>query len=218
MSDTDTIRLYKFYSAQWGVDSLKKTRLKISTLDDLNDPFEFNGFSFKNKKDRLAWLKTRKQLWQNKGLISFSDRWSNPVIWSHYAENHKGICLGFDVSKNFAFKVLYPPTREHIPSISEIVDTNDSEVLKKMSLTKYAHWEYENEWRVFIKLGQPDNDLFFEGYSDKMQLREIIIGAESDLSSQQLRRHCSNSVEVHTARLAFKAFRIVPQKLKRLQK
>jgi hypothetical protein len=33
-------RVYKFTSAQYGISNLQNKRLKLSTIDDLNDPFD----------------------------------------------------------------------------------------------------------------------------------------------------------------------------------
>ena len=38
---TSPMRLYKRHSSQYGVEALEKLRLKITTLKDINDPFEF---------------------------------------------------------------------------------------------------------------------------------------------------------------------------------
>ena len=34
-------RVYKFMCSQYGVSSLEEKRLKVSTIQDLNDPFDF---------------------------------------------------------------------------------------------------------------------------------------------------------------------------------
>jgi len=34
------MRVYKFMTAEFGMKSLREKRLKISLLDDLNDPFD----------------------------------------------------------------------------------------------------------------------------------------------------------------------------------
>jgi len=36
-------RVYKFYAREWGLEALERRRLKVSTLHDLNDPFEFQN-------------------------------------------------------------------------------------------------------------------------------------------------------------------------------
>ena len=33
-------RVYKFLSAQHGINNLRDRRLKLATIDDLNDPFD----------------------------------------------------------------------------------------------------------------------------------------------------------------------------------
>jgi hypothetical protein len=34
------IRVYHFVGAEYGLDDIRRRRLKIATIDDLNDPFE----------------------------------------------------------------------------------------------------------------------------------------------------------------------------------
>ncbi|MDW9570209.1 DUF2971 domain-containing protein [Sinorhizobium meliloti] len=31
------------------------------------------------------------------GIVCLSDNWQHPMMWSHYADRHRGICLAFDV-------------------------------------------------------------------------------------------------------------------------
>jgi hypothetical protein len=45
------------------------------------------------------------------GLLCFAGDWSEPVMWSHYAEKHTGICLGFDVSRSAVQQVSYQDDR-----------------------------------------------------------------------------------------------------------
>jgi hypothetical protein len=44
------MRLYKFYSSKWAREAIKKRRLKLTTVDDINDPFEFMAAMSKDKK------------------------------------------------------------------------------------------------------------------------------------------------------------------------
>ena len=59
----------------------------------------------------------REQLWKIQadlnakiGLLSFSSTPREPTLWSHYAESHKGIALGFDIASNLLVldEVKYP--------------------------------------------------------------------------------------------------------------
>ena len=112
---TDTVRAYKFYNARWGLDALFRQRLKLSTSDDINDPFEFLATG-PNKASRAEAKRVRNELFSETGLISFSANWSEPVLWSHYADNHRGLVLGFDLPKETCFPVCYTDKRIQIPS------------------------------------------------------------------------------------------------------
>jgi Protein of unknown function (DUF2971) len=73
----------------------------------------------------------------------------NILMWSHYAENHTGICLEFSC-QNFvfsgAFKVQYA---ENYPII-DITDSADERVLVGL-ISKSSAWSYENEYRLIAQ-------------------------------------------------------------------
>jgi hypothetical protein len=37
----ETVRLYHYLDACWALDDIKRRRLKLASLVDLNDPYEF---------------------------------------------------------------------------------------------------------------------------------------------------------------------------------
>jgi hypothetical protein len=46
------MKVYKFLDAHYGLKSLSEKRLKISTLKDLNDPFELLPYELSNPMHR----------------------------------------------------------------------------------------------------------------------------------------------------------------------
>ena len=92
------MRVYHFTNAPYGLDNLQRKRLKIATIEQLNDPFEVLGVALQDAAIRDRYKKLKQGLADYMGLLCFSANWSNPVQWSHYADHHRGICLGFDVS------------------------------------------------------------------------------------------------------------------------
>ena len=72
-------------------------RVKLSKISELNDPFELRPYDLTDPRIRQAFLTTRDEIGAERGLACFSSAWSNPVIWAHYSDNHKGLCLGFEV-------------------------------------------------------------------------------------------------------------------------
>lgn len=218
-----TRRVYKFYSKKWGIDALKKQRLKISTLDDLNDPFEFAAVSYADERLRGPLQRTRKQVFRERGLICFSKSWSNPVLWSHYADGHRGLCLGIDVPSQYVCDVNYVPQRIE-PSLSlENVERIKTELFQKdLIRTKYAHWKYEDEARIFHALDADceENGMFFADFAEaNMTISEVIIGAHYTSVDKDLHDEIrKKGTRIITSRLAFQSFEVIPQKAKSRQK
>ena len=82
----------------------------------------------------------------------------NRLMWSHYADSHKGFCVEYDYSgtdedtlSKLPLPVFYTERRPLIPW--EIDEENIEEIYAKLILgavTKDRIWEYENEWRILI--------------------------------------------------------------------
>src|SRR5689334_11048149 len=91
------MRAYKFLNKHFGLKSLYERRLKQSRIHELNDPFELAPYDLTDTMLRWAFLDMREQLGRVNGLVCFSASWQNPVIWAHYSDQHRGLCLGFEV-------------------------------------------------------------------------------------------------------------------------
>ncbi len=88
-------------------------------------------------------------------ICCFSKTFKNTVMWSHYGDNHKGICLNFDLSIPEPF-VDYPSERfsrgsvdyNHYSSVNYLKSKERG--IKKLFYTKSKDWEYEKEFRFHI--------------------------------------------------------------------
>ena len=88
------------------------------------------------------------------GVLCISEVCDDILMWSHYADFHRGICLEFDGEAMFmqhANRVTYA---KHRPKIDAYRDSNDTK-LDKALLTKSDHWSYEREWRLIRYQGGP---------------------------------------------------------------
>ena len=202
------MRLYHFLNARYGLEALQKRRLKIARLLELNDPFELLGVDLSDQRFRWALQRTRKQLSEAHGLLCFSKTWRNPVLWGHYAESHRGLCLGFDVRKDFFKKVTYIHKRPRPP------ERPDIQFMKYILFTKFSHWRYEQEYRAYVSLDEHENGLFFMNFSDKLNLGSVIVGDRSLLTRGEVSTALGNqsNVKMFKARAAFRTFEIVRQK------
>ena len=203
------MRVYHFVNMKFGLDDLRRRRLKIATLNELNDPFELFGINLADPALRQAFRRMKEQIALNRGLLCFSRGWRNPVQWSHYAGKHSGLCLGFDIPDIHLGEVNYSGRRLAVAA-ERFLDPSqiDEASVTKFLFTKFSHWRYENEVRCFVTLEDkdPDTGLFFADFSDRLTLKEVIVGAESNLGRVALAEALGDlapSIEVSKARLAF---------------
>lgn len=207
------MRLYHYTTAQWALDDIRQRRIKIAEYHNCNDPFELGCF-VGSRKARLALRVSKDDIRKKWGFVSFSSDWRNTVLWSHYAEKHKGICLGFDLKRDeFAQKVLYPKVRPRFPDIP------DEKTMATLLLCKAPGWAYEKEWRLSATLEDRDEGtgLCFYNFNDDFRLREVIVGsaANDGLTEEVVRAAIGDyphQVLVKKGRLGFKRFEVVSQK------
>ena len=147
------MRVYKFLNKKYGLEALRDQRLHISNIMDLNDPFEFLGFNLSDKHVRNIFTRQKRSLSKTHGLLCFSESWQSPAQWAHYADKHKGLCLGFDIINTKLRKVRYVENRFRSPKNKE--DANN--FMDKLLTRKFLHWKYEQEYRCFEPLRPKTN-------------------------------------------------------------
>ena len=173
-------RLYYFTPFKWAVSNIEKKRLKISRLLELNDPFEFRHVK-PNKNGRPSRKELDKyisKLNEQNGLLCFSRRFSNPLMWGHYADRGRGVALAFDVDSDLQLKVDYP--KEFLEYPSEVTE----EFVHLFLSTKARDWRYEKEVRILENLDTSPCEFdaateafhFFARFTDQMKLRAIFLG------------------------------------------
>lgn len=83
----------------------------------------------------------------NVGILSLTEEWDDMLMWSHYGNQHGGICIGFYTSIDF-FRTAFPITYTDTFPIIQRPQDGEETILEKTLLTKASCWEYEREWRV----------------------------------------------------------------------
>lgn len=209
--------LYYFVNQEFGLKDLRERRLKVCDIDGLNDPFDFLSLAAPTKADRKILLEWRQRMANNFGLICFSRNWHSPVQWAHYADRHKGICLGFEVDDSQLRQVSYVQSRPVWPSTPHAWSASVKQrVIDQLLYTKFAHWSYEDEYRLFTSKESRDPDgHFYANFSDSLKLKKVLVGVCSDLTRADLNNALGNlagDVEAFKVRLAFRDFRIVKQR------
>jgi hypothetical protein len=214
---SNLIRLYHLTSWQHGLEDLRFERLKVSTFSDSNDPFELLALWIGDKVTRAAVREHKEQIEKAVGLLCFSANWSSPPLWTHYADKHRGICLGFDIPRDKVVAVSYSASRLNNQAKKIIKSGDIDEPLRDLLIrTKFSDWSYEREYRMRITLKNAVNDkgLWFWPFGNELKLMEVILGPLSkDADIAGVRSLVGGKyplAKTFKARMAFQSFGIVP--------
>jgi len=99
-----------------------------------------------------AMEKSREILRKRFGICCFSEKRDNILMWAHYAKQHTGFCLEFDIDNDFfrpitrAIKVEYDAIWPEL-NVMRLDSYPEGELGKKLPI-KANDWEYEQEWRI----------------------------------------------------------------------
>ena len=173
--------LYKFRSVsgeafRFSQDIFVNRRLYVPTAKLLNDP---------NEGVAIIDIQNQYKLWGNQlaernrknsfGICAMSEGYRSPVLWSHYADEHRGICLEIDVaeidtSNGILRAVSYS---NNVP----IFDHNSGTDIREAFLNKTEEWAYEKEWRFITSAYNP-----FLKLTEKA-IKRVLLGARFDKSN-----------------------------------
>lgn len=198
--------VYRFDSIKNALKVLTNETIYFEDPKKFNDPFELHsGFftlNFDNfqpwldkqtlpiaEKMKLLELKDRdskkleeicfnftEEYKSSHGIYCLSKIHKNLLMWSHYADKHKGVCFGFEFNPD-----LLVDKGISITSVQYTTNLNPVDFFNKPPLyhliwlnTKSLCWEYENEIRM-IKY----NYVGIE-HIDLANIKEIYFGASSE--------------------------------------
>lgn len=198
--------LFKYYN-ELDINYFNDPTIKLSCITKLNDPFEkiieknLRQIAIgHNKKSNLKGFFDGMQfnlLMERVGIVSLTETPRNLLMWSHYANQHKGICIGYKTSfldkhKNRTHETLpvyYHPVKvnydncrysEHTDSLPNLNSTElKKEIIIKSLTTKGNDWMYEKEHRSIIPLEHCDHifckgDKLSKDYLKTINLIEVI--------------------------------------------
>ena len=108
-------------------------------------------------KHKEGFIAHQKQIFEDAkaktGICCFSRKPDVFLMWSHYANSHKGIVIGFNIApvRSNPFLMLQPV--RYVPKASTKSYHEDKEnALSHWILTKSDDWKYEQEIRAFCFL------------------------------------------------------------------
>ncbi len=93
-------------------------------------------------------------------------------------------------------------------------DEKGQDFMAEILSTKYSHWKYEKEYRVFRELDEEIkmNSLYFAAFSDELELKEVIVGVRSWVTRAEVAARLgrlTNNVDIFKVREDFREFSMV---------
>jgi len=200
---TKIVYQYSSFETSLNKIILEKT-IRFSNPEKFNDPFDCNerllDINFKNKsvnhhikelsKKKLSFRKKQEMIKKlnspetltnmfkkrkKEFKISCFSKLSNEVLmWSHYANKHSGICVGFDFGFKYQDKFILCPIDYYnkIENLDGECDTR--QVFLYWLTSKSERWRYEEEIRA-ISNSMTTDDYEYIKYENK-HIKEIIFG------------------------------------------
>ena len=220
-----TKRLFHFTCTKWALTAIRDRRLKGAQLDNTNDVFDLLPFREDPQNSFQEYSRWRSA--PDWIMLCLSATCTNPLLWGHYADKGKGMCLGFDVIVDRGRGSLVPAFIEVDYKTDRIKTGYEHPQLGgRLSLlnpslaygvVKNSGWEYEKEWRTWRRIeGEPQDPvtrLHYFPFDGGMTLREILVGPrceDDDIKSriERLTADYDPKPQISSTRLSSFDFRI----------
>lgn len=154
------------------LENIKQNKLWMTNYKNLNDPFECKMLYLDRKRlEEAGWTieyanKAFDYIKDVNLIASFTTHLDDSLpMWAHYANNHRGICIEYDViSTANIYPVSYEKSRipiattitQAITRLSHFNECHEEdsqlnfymEILYLAAIMKDKAWEYEDEYRA----------------------------------------------------------------------
>jgi hypothetical protein len=167
MEVTMSALLYKYRPiANWKFfkDIVVKSRLYAAPFPTLNDPMEGLLYLFDKEVSRRYRASVRNASARLR-ICSLCEKSDNTLLWSYYADAHKGVAIGVTVPDRISPRVDKPERVKYDMTVS--IDTKSARgnrpgaIAKNILSQKLIFWNHELEHRVFttqqyvpVKIGE----------------------------------------------------------------
>ena len=151
------------------IDILQNHRLFMSPAKFLNDPFEGGNVDYLSKDIELFEAEKKKCR-----ILSLSENCFSAPLWAHYANNCRGVCIGFSTYKKF--EGITPMQYTDIIDKKQWWACDLKAAIENEYNYKNNDWSYEREYRIIGKAQKSDESekVYFDFEQDEIAI--IILG------------------------------------------
>lgn len=187
--------LKKFYQDKVrDIDKLKIDKKQKSELKNIQlREYKTQIRKLKNNEDEniksVFLQRSTKNINSNIGILSLTKRWDSTLMWSHYTNSHKGLCIGFDAKAQFFSHCrekedkdkIFMPVTYRDERIKVPIEKGVS-IANQVIFSKSKDWEYEEEERLIVLLKHASKVIPFKPYDIYLYkvshslIKEVILG------------------------------------------
>lgn len=219
-------QIYKYVDLETGIDKILSPRsLQFTNPKDLNDPFEANtdlidlhiddaglDYLLKNTEHKLTRQERRRaiDIYKNVDLRTkfledekdkykiscFSKVKDEVLMWSHYADKHNGICIGFKFPIIYKDQFILSPVKYLDALITVAATAKTNTALRYWLTAKSQRWFYEAEIRAIRNSDKSTKNDYVT--FDHDNIKEVIFGCNvSDLEiSESVKKLSDNNYNI----------------------
>ncbi|WP_346678835.1 DUF2971 domain-containing protein [uncultured Brachyspira sp.] len=185
--DIENNSLYNYTSININtVKSILNEQLWLSHTNSFNDPVDPSIKQFKKYKEDYNYLLDSIKV----GCLTTKK--DNTLMWSHYADKHRGICIEYDIGKIYEKdNLIINKVNYKMPIITHksIVDKETLEIdnikrLIELFSIKSNEWKYEKEYRILYY----DKERKKDGVLIDCPIKSICFGTETSEDDKKLIR------------------------------
>ncbi len=137
-------RYWKEGGVVWSDKFTHETHLQTLCTDA-----EFEGWLWDVEREYI------RQITENWVIYCLSDRPDVHLMWAHYADRHRGLCLGFLRDTPVISEASPVTYAKKLKTLR--IGTPDEKAARDAFLTKSEVWRHEREWRALIRRSTTDN-------------------------------------------------------------
>lgn len=186
--------LYKYVSLDRVVDILDNHRLYLNDGKNFNDPFEISVTDKLKRKVRHI---------EGLHILSLTNSFRNKLIWSHYTDSHKGVCLTVKVPNRLVYPICYSTKRIYEDSDIDNIISSSKKVTKKsvdkdfsllnknkkIAYIKDKKWLYEKEYRVVFDKDDEAGLIYQDGkWFMSVKIINIYLGVNFDRNKEETKK------------------------------
>ncbi len=174
--------------------SVKDPKRAQKSLQDIRYmATEFGGTNYNTALSRelkAQIIKLLQDIMSEWGVLCLAKSWKCPLMWSHYADHHNGICFEYDTSAHLCTSLKrIDYNRPRVITTTQLFawqceGSNDARalIMDTFFFTKAREWRYEKEWRDIVRITGPSHRPDSRVVRSPLTLSGIVFGLRCDFA------------------------------------